>query len=847
MSTLPFVVVGGASCVSSNDTPSPAPTTSTSTTATTSTSASASNSALAHLQSGSPWPKFRRDLPQTGRTALVPTAASVSGEKPWFVQTGKGIFSSPVVGADGSIYIGSADRTFYSFTHAGAQRWQLLTGEIIDSSALLDDEGKVYFGSGDGKLRALDAATGDVKWTFQADDPSVRSAFINWFEGNVAIGPSGNLYVPNDNWFIYSINREVGSVVWKFPMPDQTWSLPAIDPATETLYLGNNNTTALLGRNVYQLNSDGTSGWQAITKGTNAASFSLGNGLAYLASFDGFVHAYDQNSGDETWSFGTRDHVYASPAIAADGSLVVPGTDGTLYDLDGLTGALKWSFEIGEPVRSSPAIGGDGVIYFGGGDGRLYAVNSDGSLRWSMLLISADRNDLNSSPALGATAIYLGGESGQFFSVPYDYCLSTDGLADVRCTTPRPTLPDGAALLFTTAYGSLEGTPPTTIDANQPLSFALSVTASGRRQIATIDASSVKVTVTPTNAAGGPTVDVAGDGKFLNLTPNTPYVPGTDGNVTITLTGSWLESFTRDGLRLTGGTKGGDFTTTFTTKVVTASTTPPTLTEPAFDTTGTIAAAGSRWELKRLALPLPTILPSYNQIGFDSLHYVLSRVEPGVVWMEGATLATDSNTTVIDPTTRSTLALSETISNGLLTLQNQAGLSFEVTNITIPMRTFYIGAQLGADGNSVAGARLTGSTICAGVPIYGTFLELLGLCNPTTDLLAVAGASLFVTFAGHAPPSVSDIGTVTISASGTTVTATLTGTTLKSADHSASILIVGPDGQPLPVPYGINTTKNADASGMLSTVVLSLGTQTIATGSHAYLMVDALPLVKKSL
>jgi hypothetical protein len=379
------------------------------------------------------------------------------------------------------------------------------------------------------------------------------------------------------------------------------------------------------------------------------------------------------------------------------------------------------------------------------------------------------------------------------------------------------------------------------------LSFALSVVNAGRRQIATIDPSSVKVTVTPTNALGGPTVDVAGDGKFLNLTPNTPYVPGSDGNVTFTITGSWLQDFTRSGLSLTGGTKGGDFTTTFTARVATSNPTPPTLTEPTFDADGIVTAAGTQWELERLALPLPTILPSYNQIGFDSLHYVLSRVEPGVVWMEGATLASDSNTTVIDPTTRSTLALSETFSNGLLTLQNQDGLSVEVTNITIPMRTFYIGTQLGPDGNSVSGARLTGSTICKGVPIYGTFLELLGLCNPTTDLLAVAGASLFVTFAGGPVPSVSDLGTVTLTGSGSTVTATLTGTTLQGAAHSASILVVGPDGTPLPVPYGLNTTKVSDASGTLETVTLSLGSITLTAGSHAYLMIDAVPVVRRSL
>ena len=150
----------------------------------------------------SAWPKFRADASQTGRGHFGPSTTSTGTL--WEVKTAKGIFSSPVIAEDGTTFIGSADRTFYAIDRAGNVRWKLLTGEIIDSSALLDDRGRVYFGSGDGKLRALDAASGAPVWTMEADDPAVNKSFIRWFEGNVAIGPSGTLYVPNDNFFLYA-------------------------------------------------------------------------------------------------------------------------------------------------------------------------------------------------------------------------------------------------------------------------------------------------------------------------------------------------------------------------------------------------------------------------------------------------------------------------------------------------------------------------------------------------------------------------------------------------------------------------------------------------------------------
>jgi hypothetical protein len=109
------------------------------------------------LPAGSPWPKFRADAAQDGVGVVHPRATN---QPIWSFQTGKGIFSSPVVSADGTIYVGSADRTFYALHPDGTLRWKLLTGEIIDSAALLDDCGRVYFGSGDAERRTPNPPAG---------------------------------------------------------------------------------------------------------------------------------------------------------------------------------------------------------------------------------------------------------------------------------------------------------------------------------------------------------------------------------------------------------------------------------------------------------------------------------------------------------------------------------------------------------------------------------------------------------------------------------------------------------------------------------------------------------------
>jgi hypothetical protein len=138
----------------------------------------------------SPWPQFRRTADQRAASPLVPVAEG--GREPWRFATGKGVFSTPVIDGEGTAYVGSADHTFYAIDRAGDLKGSFETGEIIDSAALLDDRGRVYVPSGDGTLYALDREGGGEIWRFEADPPGDTGAFIDWFEGNVAMGAAAS-------------------------------------------------------------------------------------------------------------------------------------------------------------------------------------------------------------------------------------------------------------------------------------------------------------------------------------------------------------------------------------------------------------------------------------------------------------------------------------------------------------------------------------------------------------------------------------------------------------------------------------------------------------------------------
>ena len=812
---LPFAVLllaVGPSCSSSQSTPS---------------------KGAVPFEVGSPWPKFRGNAVQDALSSVHP---KTTGGALWDFKTARGIFSSPVISADGTIYIGSADRTFYAIAKDGSLRFSVPTGEIIDSSALLDDRGRVYFGSGDGKLRALDAKTGASVWTMQADDPSVNKAFINWFEGNVAMGPSGRLYAGNDNFSVYALDRDDGSVAWSYRMPDQTWSLPAIDVATETLFIGNNNLLPVLGKNTYGIDRNGSANWSAVSPGSVAASPLLtSDGAMVVGGFDGYVRAYDAESGDVRWQFATRDHVYASPARLPDGTIVEPSSDGTLYAIDPKTGAARWAFDANEPIRSSPAVDADGNVYFGGGDGRLYVVKADGTLRWSMKLIDGDRNDLNSSPALGEDAIVLGGESGQIFSVPYEYCLRPEGIADARCaTTPAVTLPpNDASLLFTTHFGSLTGDMPPSIDANDAITLSLVVRANGTTIPALLDSTSLAVTIDPPADVD---VKVSGDAKFITIAPRAGFVAAADGSVTITVHDKYLVDMDRAGLRMSGGTVGGDVTRTLRATLLDKGT-------RAFDPSGV-------WEVSRLAIPLPTLMPSYNQIGFDSLHYLLGVVESddthGVGWMVGGKLNEGDPRAVVDPQTKGLFPLEILIQGGLVTLQNQDGLRVQVMSFEMPFQSFRISTHLDASGNAISAASLSGSAVCGGIPFYGPFLQTLGLCNPQTDAITIFGGANFTRYGAATSPA--GVGTVTFAATADAITATLTGSTLVAGDHVTSLLVVdAATGKPVTLGYALESTRTTSATGALASVGIPIKGHTLPKNVRVYLMVDTAAAAKGAL
>ena len=117
-------------------------------------------------QASSPWPMFHHDAQHTG---LSPVNTSANpGTLKWKFGTNGKVESSPAIGADGTIYVGSADDNLYALNPDGSQKWAFATGGAVVSSPAIGADGTIYVGSAHDNLYAItdNGASASLKWKF---------------------------------------------------------------------------------------------------------------------------------------------------------------------------------------------------------------------------------------------------------------------------------------------------------------------------------------------------------------------------------------------------------------------------------------------------------------------------------------------------------------------------------------------------------------------------------------------------------------------------------------------------------------------------------------------------------
>jgi outer membrane protein assembly factor BamB len=349
----------------------------------------------------SPWPMFRQNLNHTG-VSPYDTSAN-PGKLKWSFETDSDVHSSPTIGTNGTIYVGSDDNKLYAINPDGTEKWNFTTGGNVESSPAIGSDGTIYVGSYDNKLYAINP-DGTEKWDYTIGGEIMDSS--------PAIGPDGTIYIGcYGDYKLYAINPD-GTEKWSFSTGSNVRSSPAIG-SDGTIYIGSGDSK------LYAINPNGTKKWSCVAPGFVFSSPAIGcDGAIYVGSgmAEPTFHAINPN-GTKKWSFNTGStlspvRVFSSPAIGSDGTIYF-GTHPWVYALNP-DGTEKWKFTTGNTVDSSPAIGFDGTIYVGSENSKVYAINPDGTEKWNF----TTSDWIFSSPAIGSDGtIYVGSHDGKLYAI----------------------------------------------------------------------------------------------------------------------------------------------------------------------------------------------------------------------------------------------------------------------------------------------------------------------------------------------------------------------------------------------------------------------------------------------
>jgi len=818
------------------------------------------------VQSSSPWPEMRRDSRNTGSS---PVRAAYRGDRPWAFATARGIFSTPVIGGNGTVYVGSADRTFYALRPDGTVAWRFRTGGIIDAAAALSSRSKkgrsapVTFGSGDERLYRLRTTAKlprkrRIVWRFAPTLPPVGGQEVSWWEGNPAIGPGGTVYVGNTGGAAYAINPD-GTQRWTSQREQSVWTTPAFGSGSEA----GNTFWGSVDLYAFSLDANGQLRWQTFTPGYVTSSPALGtDGTVYVGSFDHNVYALDPDTGQVRWSYRTDAHIYGSPALgsAPDGrttAIYIGSADGSVYALDP-SGRLLWRYDTGDPIRSSPVVGrkrrrSGQIVYVGSSNGRLYALDAaDGKRRWSFDTTPhspalRDRNDLNGSPALGRRGVYIGGEHGRVWFVPYDFCLHR---RSSRCNR-HPGQDFGKnvnRMFFVTPGGTTVAArdglkiPPGTV-----LATRLLVRKGGLTEDAALQPAGPPASLVSAKPRFAFTTQLSGDGHYLFIRPTGLLRPNTRYRVRIR--GDWR-------VGQAPGSDAGAVDSTLGFRTSRAKGKLP-------------LRAGkqgvSAFTISRLAIPLPPLLPSVNQIGFDSYDMIAGTIARSranrhgqghlLLWVIGARRGRDGLLRP-DPNGNFQFPLSGVYRRNALALGSQ-DLSLQFSFGSVPLGLFDVRGEMSPNLALRPGSGIYSETNCADVPNYSAQLRIAGVCN-AQDTLAASGTLLTAAYGSHAAnrrPGGVRLASLQLTRPGPSVpgaaVATLKlprGKRYPASSHVGSILLTGPGGEAVPLDYRSATSPVTDARGNLRGIRLEIPAGTaLPSPVRAYAILDVFPLGSRAL
>ena len=231
---------------------------------------------------------------------------------------------------------------------------------------------------------ALNKNTGELVWESRPVGETVlHGAWTN--PAYAEIGGRAQVIFPGGNGVIYSLDAATGEVIWEFDCnpKDSEWilggrgtrnnilSTPVIYNDRVYIGVGQDPEHGEAPGHFWVIDATGAGdvtdthavwhrGGEDFYRTMSTAAIS--DGVLYIASLSGFLHALDPETGEEFWTYDTFAAVWGSPFVV-DGKVFLGDEDGDVVVLRaGRELEVLGEFNLGAAVYCTPVVK-DGVLY----------------------------------------------------------------------------------------------------------------------------------------------------------------------------------------------------------------------------------------------------------------------------------------------------------------------------------------------------------------------------------------------------------------------------------------------------------------------------------------------------
>lgn len=335
------------------------------------------------------WALPGRDV---AHTSALANSSSVQGRIAWQFEAGPTLRAAPAI-ADGRVFLATGDDKLVALNEAtGGLLWErnlpLLTGAspAVTRSA-------AYLTMRDGQVIAFDVENGDTLWTFQAADAFFASAVIY----------QGVVYAASWGGIIYALDAIDGRELWTFETegrivaaPSFAGHLMAVAIDDRLLYVVDISDAGKrliydTGRIIVEspvfagdrlLVSTGKGRFAAIDQTKIEYSFER---MARYWRQQWFVWRLQDNPPvpkGHVWGRRLAGDVELSAPAVANGVAYVASADGRVHAMSVAEGDLLWTYDAGVAIQTSTTVFGDRV-YVGTDTGDVLGLSvADGTVAW---------------------------------------------------------------------------------------------------------------------------------------------------------------------------------------------------------------------------------------------------------------------------------------------------------------------------------------------------------------------------------------------------------------------------------------------------------------------------------